>query len=164
MVAMNIFGMALDETSQAPILILKNENESMALPIWIGAVEAMSISMALNNVPFPRPMTHDLLLASVRALGGKVSHVDILEIREGTFFAELVLEQNEKEVRIDCRPSDAIAVAVRSKSSIFVAQGVLDSAGVSGEALDKKIVRSDESDKWKDLLDSLDDAETKYKM
>lgn len=164
MVVMNIFGMALDETSQAPILILKNEDESQALPIWIGAVEAMSISMALNNVPFPRPMTHDLLLSSVRALNGSIVRADILEIRDGTFFAELVLEREGKEIRIDCRPSDAIAVSVRAESPIFVARSVLEAAGVSGEMLDKKIVRREDSGKWKDLLDSLDDTETKYKM
>lgn len=164
MVVMNIFGMALDETSKAPILILKNEDETKALPIWIGAVEAMSISMALNNVPFPRPMTHDLLLSSIRALNGSIVRTDILEIREGTFFAELVLEQNGKEIRLDCRPSDAIAASVRAESPIFVANAVLESAGVSGEMLDKKIVHREDSGKWKDLLDSLDDTETKYKM
>lgn len=164
MVVMNIFGMALDEANKAPILILKNEDESLALPIWIGAVEAMSISMALNAVPFPRPMTHDLLVAVVGDLGARVIRADVLAIKEGTFFAELLLERDGNSIAVDCRPSDAIAVAVRAEAPIRVAKSVLDTAGVSGELLDKKIVRRGESDKWKDLLESLDDTDTKYKM
>ena len=72
MIEMKVFGLALDEDSQVPVLILKDEEEKIVLPIWIGAVEAMSISLALNDVRLPRPMTHDLLLSSIAELGGKV--------------------------------------------------------------------------------------------
>jgi len=156
--------MALDETSQAPILILKNEAEAQVLPIWIGAVEAMSITMALNKIPFPRPMTHDLLLSSIKTLGGLVNQVQVTDIEDGTFFAELVVLQDGKEHRIDCRPSDAIALAVRADTPIFVNPEVIKTAGVSEDNLKQKIVKSEEPDKWKDLLDSLDEDDTKYKM
>lgn len=164
MVRMKVFGLALDKNSQSPILVLKNDDESMALPIWIGAVEAMSISMALNNIPFPRPMTHDLLLSSVAELGGLLLQVDVTSIKDGTFFAELVVVQGERRMRIDCRPSDAIALAVRAECPIFVNPEVLESAGVNEDGLDHTVVSSKDADKWKDLLESLDEDETKYKM
>lgn len=164
MVRMKVFGMALDEKSQAPILILKNEAEALVLPIWIGAVEAMSITMALNKVPFPRPMTHDLLLSSMHSLGGVLNQVQVTDIQDGTFFAELVILQKDTEHRVDCRPSDAIALAVRADSPIFVDAEVIKGAGVSEEGLQQNIVKSEEPDKWKELLEGLEEDDTKYKM
>ncbi|WP_147821305.1 bifunctional nuclease family protein [Salidesulfovibrio onnuriiensis] len=164
MVRTKVFGMALDETNQAPILILKNEQEAMVLPIWIGAVEAMSITMALNKIPFPRPMTHDLLLSVINTLGGVINQVQVTDIEDGTFFAEMVVLQDGEELRIDCRPSDAIALAVRGDTPIFVNLDVLKTAGVSEDSLKQKVVRSEDSDKWKELLDSMDEDDAKYKM
>ena len=115
MVEMKVFGLALDEDSQVPVLILKDAEEKRVLPIWIGAMEAMAISLALNEVELPRPMTHDLLLAMITNMDGKLTNVDVVSIREGTYYAELEVEQNGKRKRIDCRPSDGIALALRAE-------------------------------------------------
>ena len=91
MVKVDIFGLALDETTKSPILVLKDEGDTRVLPIWIGAMEAMSISMAINKIPFQRPMTHDLLLNVIGDMGGIVVRVEIIAIENGTFFAEIVV-------------------------------------------------------------------------
>ena len=84
MVEMKVFGLALDEDSQVPVLILKDMAEEKVLPIWIGAMEAMAISMALNEMSLPRPMTHDLLLNMVKGLGGEITAVEVVSLDEGT--------------------------------------------------------------------------------
>ncbi|WP_449242708.1 bifunctional nuclease family protein, partial [Desulfovibrio sp.] len=109
MVRVEVFGLALDEKSQAPVLILKAVDGERILPIWIGAMEAMAISVALNKVAFPRPMTHDLLLNVLRGLGGQVSRVEVTTVEEGTFFAEIVISKGGETLRVDSRPSDAMA-------------------------------------------------------
>jgi Uncharacterized conserved protein len=100
MVRVEVFGLALDEKSQAPVLILKAVDGERILPIWIGAMEAMAISVALNKVAFPRPMTHDLLLNVLRGLGGQVSCVEVTSVEEGTFFAEIVIRKGEETLRM----------------------------------------------------------------
>lgn len=164
MVAMKIFGLALEEKGQAPIILLQDEESNRVLPIWIGAAEAMSISMALNDVPFPRPMTHDLLVNTIKLLGGRLDSVEITEISEGTFYAELVVNAGENELRVDCRPSDGVALAVRVDAEIRVSDQVLDTAGMPMENLGDKVVHHSDSNQWKDLLEGLDEDETKYKM
>ncbi|GAB7022521.1 bifunctional nuclease family protein [Salidesulfovibrio brasiliensis] len=164
MVAMKIFGLALEEKGQAPIILLQDEESNRVLPIWIGAAEAMSISMALNDVPFPRPMTHDLLVNTIKLLGGRLDSVEITEISEGTFYAELVVNSGENELRVDCRPSDGVALAVRVDAEIRVSDQVLDAAGMPMENLGDKVVHHSDSNRWKDLLEGLDEDETKYKM
>lgn len=163
MVTMTIFGLALEEKGQAPLILLQDEGKERVLPIWIGAAEAMSISMALNDVPFPRPMTHDLLVNTVEALGASLNSVEITAITEGTFYAELILTADGKELRIDCRPSDGVALAVRVDAEIRVAEQVLETAGMPMEGLGGKVISSGDPDKWSELLEGLD-AESKYKM
>ncbi|MDD4732577.1 MAG: bifunctional nuclease family protein, partial [Desulfovibrio sp.] len=119
MVEMQVFGLAMDEHTQSPILVLKNEAQDRVLPIWIGAMEAMSISLAINKVAFPRPMTHDLLLSVIAGLDADVVRVEITDMEEGTYFAELVLDGQGGERRVDSRPSDAIALAVRAEAPVF---------------------------------------------
>ncbi|QGY41061.1 bifunctional nuclease family protein [Pseudodesulfovibrio cashew] len=164
MVEMEIFGLALDENSKSPILILKEEG-GRALPIWIGAMEAMAISMALNKVPFPRPMTHDLLLSAIRKMDGSVVRVEVTDLESGTFYAEIVIASGEDTIRLDSRPSDAIALAVRAKCPILVGDGVLEEAGApmqeeGGEA----VIKTEDADKWADELEKFSEEETKYKM
>ena len=116
MVEMKVFGLALDEDSQVPVLILKDMAEEKVLPIWIGAMEAMAISMALNEMSLPRPMTHDLLLNMVKGLGGEITAVEVVSLDEGTYFAEIEVLVGEEKRRIDARPSDAVALALRAKA------------------------------------------------
>lgn len=163
MVEVEIFGLALDEKSKAPILVLKDE-DGRVLPIWIGAMEAMAISTAINEVDFPRPMTHDLLLNSITALGAVVSRIEVVSIDSGTFYAEIVATQGREIRRIDSRPSDAIALAVRAKCPIFVAEDVIAEAGAPMDAPSDAVIRTEDSDKWMDELEKLSEEDTKYKM
>ncbi|NDV20182.1 bifunctional nuclease family protein [Pseudodesulfovibrio sp. JC047] len=164
MVEVEIFGLALDETGKSPILVLKDKDDAMVLPIWIGAVEAMSISMAINEVPFPRPMTHDLLLNTIHALGGTVKRIELTDIENGTFFSEILVSMEQKTRRIDSRPSDAIALAVRADCPIFVSQRVLDEAGAPFPEHTQTVISTENSETWMDTLEKLSEDDIKYKM
>ncbi len=164
MVKVDIFGLALDETSKTPILVLKEAEGERVLPIWIGAMEAMAISVAINEIPFPRPMTHDLLLETVRNLGGIVDRVEVVAIREGTFFAEILVTQGGETRRQDSRPSDAIALAVRAKCPILVAESVLDEGGGPMQPGAEGVIKTDNADKWVEELEKFSETDTKYKM
>jgi len=163
MVEVKVFGLALDEDSQVPVLILKDLAEEKSLPIWIGAMEAMAISMALNDVAMPRPMTHDLLLGVVRQMGGEVTGVEIVDLRDGTYFAEVEVTEKESTKRIDARPSDAVALALRAKAPIRVAESVLAQAATDEKVPGKPALRGDDATQWNDILEKFD-PEDKYKM
>ncbi len=162
MIDMTVFGLALDESSQVPVLILKSEQYKRVLPIWIGAMEAMAISMALNEIKLPRPMTHDLLLNVVGDLGFSLGAVEITSLDEGTFYAELEVASGTVVRRIDARPSDAVALAIRAHVPIRVATEVLEKAGQDERAYSKADGAGGD-DKWNDILEQFD-PENKYKM
>ncbi|OEU68173.1 MAG: hypothetical protein BA863_13945 [Desulfovibrio sp. S3730MH75] len=159
MVEMQIYGLAVENDSEAPVLVLKNEELGIVLPIWIGAMEAMAISLVIDEVAFPRPMTHDLLLDAILALGGKVVSVDIVDIEKGTFYAEINVETGGEVRAIDARPSDAVALAVRAKCPVRASQKVLDTAGTmdAEETLRKGSSSGDD-------FDDLSPDDFKYKM
>jgi len=163
-VKVEIFGLAVDEAGKSPIIVLKDEEETKVLPIWIGAMEAMAISMAINKVPFPRPMTHDLLLNAIRFLGGTINRVEITDIENGTFFAEIVVSAGNETLRLDSRPSDAIALAVRAECSILVGEAVLEEAGGAFPDHPETVIKTENADKWQDELDKLSEDDVKYKM
>lgn len=168
MVEMKIFGLAVDEKAQSPVIILKDEASDLALPIWVGPVEAMAISLAINAVETPRPMTHDLMGRVVQALGARLFAAEVVDLREGTFYAELVLLRGEGEggeaLRVDCRPSDAIALAARFGLPVRVARSVLDQAGTRTLEAAKAQFSGVERDKWTEELENLSPDELKYKM
>jgi hypothetical protein len=164
MVEMTVFGLALDEESQMPLLILKDKEEKVVFPIWIGTMEAMAVSMVINKVRMPRPMTHDLFLNTVHALGAEPVAVEIVDIREGTFFAELVLKTGDGEKRIDARPSDSIALALRAEVPIRVHDAVLEQVRSRGGAQFQAVVEGDEARKWTEVLADYDPDDAKYKM
>lgn len=112
------------------VVMLKEKENGRYLPIWIGHFEADAIAIPLQNVPVSRPLTHDLLRSVISALGAKVISVVINDLAEETFFAKLVLDAEGRHMEIDSRPSDAIALAVRTGVPIYVADNVLDQAGV----------------------------------
>jgi bifunctional DNase/RNase len=123
-----IKGLMLDPSSNVPIVILRDVQSHLFLPIWIGVFEANAIALRIEGVEPPRPMTHDLLRAVVQQLGGQVEKIVISDLRESTFFAVIQVRQNGGTVSIDARPSDAIALALRTDSPIFVLRSVLDKA------------------------------------
>lgn len=163
---MKVYGLAVDDKAQSPVLILKDESRDLALPIWIGPVEAMAISLALNEVETPRPMTHDLCVRLVQSLGGLVLSVEVVDLREGTFYAEIVVSIAGQIHRVDCRPSDAVALAVRARVPIRVAEAVLEGAGTrSLESTKAQFAGVDlDRDKWTEELENLSPDEIKYKM
>jgi hypothetical protein len=156
MVEMHVFGLALDEESQVPILILKDKEDTVVLPIWIGAMEAMAISMVLNKVRLQRPLTHDLLLKTIEALGAAVLRVELTSVSEGTYYAALILDLNGKEVRVDSRPSDSIALALRANAPIMALPGLLEAVSTGQDKAFQPVLKDDEADKWTELLAKLD--------
>ncbi len=108
----------------ARVVFLTPEKEDKVLRVWIGDAEAMAIAAALNEIPFPRPMTHDLLLSAIKALGGKVERVVITDLRDNTFYATVVLRDDKGLKELDARPSDSIALALRAKAPIFLSPKV----------------------------------------
>ena len=128
LVPMSIKGLMLDPVSNSPIVVLKDDDEKFFLPIWVGIFEANAIALQLENVTTPRPMTHDLLRNMISELGGDVTRIVINDLRDSTFFAQIRLNIGTRTLEVDARPSDAIALALRTEAPIFVAQSVLDQA------------------------------------
>jgi uncharacterized protein len=127
-VEMTIKGLMLDPISNSPIVILKDEEEKIFLPIWVGIFEANAIALQLESIATPRPMTHDLLRSAIDSLGGRVEKIVISDLKENTFYAIIHVRSGEKVVEIDARPSDAIALALRTSAPIFVERSVLENA------------------------------------
>lgn len=137
-IEMQLKGLLLDPSSETPVLILRAIGGALLLPIWIGLPEANAIAMALEGVRAPRPMTHDLLRNCIESLGATLERVEVWGLLEGTFHARLRLQREAGEtLEIDTRPSDAIALAVRTESPIWVARAVLESALSSELATDE---------------------------
>lgn len=120
LVEVKVSGLALDERNKTPVVILQELGGTRVLPIWIGPAEASSIAMELAGRKFQRPLTHDLMKTVIEGLHGKVTKVLITELKESTFFAKVLISQETDVLGVDARPSDSIALALRSKSPIFV--------------------------------------------
>jgi bifunctional DNase/RNase len=125
MVEMRVLGLTLDERSNTPVVILRARNGDAVLPILVGPAEAMSISLALDGEIPPRPLTHDLLLLCVNAFRHDLESVEITRCEEGVYYAALVLHSQTSRLRVDCRPSDAIALALRAGAPILVSEAVM---------------------------------------
>ncbi|MFN8109013.1 MAG: bifunctional nuclease family protein [Thermoleophilia bacterium] len=126
---MTISGVNFDIGAKQPIVMLKAKADNRYLAIWIGSTEATAILMKLQGVETPRPLTHDLLASVVGGLEAQVTRITVTELREHTFFAVITLRVRDAEVEVDSRPSDALALAVRTNAPIFVADAVLDENG-----------------------------------
>jgi len=163
LVSMSIKGLMLDPVSNSPIVVLKDDEEKFFLPIWVGIFEANAIALQLENITTPRPMTHDLLRNMINELDAEVTRVVINDLRDSTFFAQIRIVINDgrggKTLEVDARPSDAIALALRTEAPIYVAQSVLDQAQtISPESEDQ----DEKMKKWFENLDAEDMG--KYKM
>jgi bifunctional DNase/RNase len=130
---MVIYGVSFDMVGKQPIVLLKTADGNRFLPIWIGHPEAAAILMKLQGATTPRPMTHDLLTEMLGQLDAKVIKITVTELRENTFYAQITVAVNGNEIEIDSRPSDALALAVRSEAPIFAADDVIEESGIEFE-------------------------------
>ena len=135
---MRVFGLTIDPQTKTPIVILREMEGETVLPVWVGAMEAMAVSLVLNKENLPRPLTHDLLLMALRALKAGLVKVEITDLKDGVFFALLVQGPGGR-VRVDCRPSDAIALAMRAEAPIMVNEDVLRRAAEAQEKAEQRL-------------------------
>lgn len=158
MIRVNVDSVKVSMLSQHRVVVLKAEEEERYLPIWIGPFEADAITIGLQKVQMTRPLTHDLLKAVIDQMNASVSHIQVSDLKNDTFYAEIVVEQNGRTLEIDSRPSDAIALAVRLDVPIYVAQEVMDKAGiVPSSEQDEELAEDDEKlSVFRDFVDSLD--------
>ena len=157
---MKISGLMVDPVTNMPIVILKDDSEDRVLPIWVGIFEANAIALRVEEIETPRPMTHDLLRNLIDTFEAKIEKIVVSELRDNTYFAVIHVVANGSEYAIDCRPSDALALAVRSAAPIFVEEAVLDQARRSDDERTPS-----ESDRLRRWFESLDPEEfSKYKM
>ena len=160
LIEMTIKGLMVDPITNTPIVILKDKDGDRVLPIWVGVFEANAIALQIENVSTPRPMTHDLLRNIITDLDGRVDRIVVSDLKDNTFFALIHLTVKGEGIAVDARPSDAIALALRTRAPILVEETVIDNAKTvdfGSERLD-----NDKVQKW---LESLDATELpKYKM
>ena len=130
---MVIYGVSFDLVGKQPIVLLKTTEGNKFLPIWIGHPEAAAILMKLQGATTPRPMTHDLVADILAQLDAHVVRITVTELRESTFYAQITVQQDGSEVEIDSRPSDAIALAIRSDAPIYAAESVIEESAIEFE-------------------------------
>ena len=160
MIEMNIKGLMVDPITNMPIIILRDSEGQKVLPIWVGVFEANAIALQIENIQTPRPMTHDLLRNVIQDLQATVEKVVVYDLKENTFYAMIHLQTPAGPVTIDARPSDAIALALRTRAPILVDEKVIDSAKTVDFANEKQ-----DNDRLQQWLESLDpDDMGKYKM
>lgn len=148
MVEVQVLGVVLEESTKQPVLVLRAVEGDETLPIQIGYAEAAAIAAVLEHVDTPRPMTHDLLNSVVNLLQGTVERVEIDDLVEGTFYAKLRLKRGRTKLAVDCRPSDAVALALRARAPIYVADAVF-------RKLDPEDLTEASRRGWMAFLDSL---------
>lgn len=140
MLEMDIDSIRVSLINYQRVVILKVKDSTRFLPIWIGSNEADSIAMKLQEVEVPRPLTHDLLGSVITTLGAAVSRIVVSDLSDDTFFAKIELQVNGNTMEVDCRPSDAIALAVRTGAPIFAADTVVEKAGVEMDESGQPVV------------------------
>jgi uncharacterized protein len=154
MIEMRIVGVRIEMPTQQPILILSERDGNRSLPILIGTSEASAIAMHLQGMRPARPLTHDLLGHVIAALGHAVQQVRVVDFREGTFYGELLFENG---TTVSARPSDAVALAVRTEVPVFVDAAILDSAGIVGDETEEEPAEEseDEVERFREFLDTI---------
>lgn len=188
-IEMYVSGVVLDPKTQAPVVVLKDETGDVVVPIWIGIAEATAIAATLKQVQMSRPLTHDLIHVILHEVRGRVQRAVITELKESTYYSEVVISIGERAIILDARPSDAIAIALRENAPIYVTEAVIQQSRVtfqsgalpnpvpnptmaegsneeedddsdSGKPQDFKNI---DKEKWKDILEDLDPEDFKYK-
>ena len=178
-----VSAVAMDPNHKVPVVLLKIEDDERFIPIWIGLLEASAILVAIEGADVPRPMTHDLACAMLDSCGGKITQVEVVDLRDGTYYAEITLEQGTTRHVLDARPSDALAIALRSEAPILVHDRVLekvqaeDEVAAAGEGVEGALAGEEgvptpsvvegadmDEEEMKRLLERLDPDDFKYKM
>lgn len=152
-----VAGVALDASGQHVLLLKPIDQlpgEGMVLPIWIGQLEATSILVAVEQAPVPRPLAHDLMRTMIETFGAELARAEVTRIDDGTFYAELTLTAGERTFSVDARPSDAVALASRTGAGIWVAEAVMEEAGVPDV-----LTETDASERLDEFKKFLDDVE-----
>lgn len=166
MVEVEIDSIRVSLMSQQRIVILKERNSERFLPIWIGPYEAEAITLSLQEVEVTRPLTHDLLRNILQELGAEIIQVNITALRDDVFYARIIVTINGREISIDSRPSDALALAVRAHVPVFIAEDVMnEAASVPEEDIEGKEIEGEPDERldvFKDFVETLnlDDLET----
>jgi len=168
-IQMSVGGLTLDPVTKTPIVILKDTENKLNLPIWIGLLEATAMATEIEGIKMARPMTHDLLKTILGEVGGAVDSVEITELKENTYYASVNISLAGRQVMIDSRPSDAIALALRTKSPIYVAKAVLEASSVLQQSDDGKEsplenVSNVSQEKWAEILEKMGPSDFKYKQ
>lgn len=160
LVKMEIKNLMIDPINEMPIIVMVDADSKRVLPIWVGFFEANAIALRIEGVPTPRPMTHDLLKNLIDSVGAVLKRVEINKLESNTYYANLHMELDGREFIIDSRPSDAIALALRTESPVFVDEEVLEAA--SGFEITNDPEQKEKLKKWLENLDL--DSLGKYKM
>ena len=168
-IQMSVGGLTLDPVTKTPIVILKDTENKLNLPIWIGLLEATAMATEIEGIKMARPMTHDLLKTILVEVGGSVESVEITELKENTYYASVNLNVAGRQMMIDSRPSDAIALALRTKSPIYVAKAVLEASSMlqqneEGSERPVENVSNVSKEKWAEILEKMAPEDFKYKQ
>ena len=167
-IQMAVGGLTLDPVTKTPIVILKDTENKLNLPIWIGLLEATAKATEIEGIKMARPMTHDLLKTILGEVGCSVESVEITELKENTYYASVNLKLAGRQVIIDSRPSDAIALALRTKSPIYVAKAVLEASSMlqQNEDAERPVenVSNVSKEKWAEILEKMGPDDFKYKQ
>ena len=163
-VRMRVGGIMLDPFTNVPIVLLKDEEDKITIPIWIGLVEASAIAIQLEKITISRPLTHDLLKNVLGLLGATVERIEVTDLRDNTFFALIHLIVGDRRMEVDSRPSDAIALALRTESPIFVHKKVIEKSK-KVDSKQQAAFSEENKDKWNELLEDLNPEDFgKYKI
>jgi bifunctional DNase/RNase len=146
-VEVNVVGLIMDQISKSPVMVLKPLNDKKIIPIWIGISEANAIALELESIPSPRPMTHDLIKNIMGKMEAILAKVIITDIIENTYYAELYIEKDGQIRTIDCRPSDAVALALKNGVKIYVSRQVLETS-VFADVFSSFLSGEEKIDNW----------------
>ena len=162
-ISVYVHAITIDPDTNSPIMILKETGGDRTLPIWIGLLEATAIATEMEKIEFSRPMTHDLLINILNAAGIEVIRVEVSAMKDNTYYALVAMRHGDKEVHVDARPSDAVAIALRAGVEILVNESIIRQVQSSSDQISAGKGAADQKS-WAEILDELDPGDFKYKM